>query len=51
MNSKFLLGRKFDIVDLSQVIEEGQCVYPNLAKTFINVWHTYEETAGCMLKG
>ncbi len=33
------------IIDLSQPIETGQPVYPGLAKTLINTWNTYEETA------
>jgi kynurenine formamidase len=33
------------IIDLSQGIETGQPVYPGLAKTLINTWNTYEETA------
>lgn len=33
------------LVDLSQPIETGQPVYPGLAKTLINTWNTYEETA------
>ena len=33
------------IIDLSQNIENGQPVYPGLAKTLINTWNTFEETA------
>jgi kynurenine formamidase len=33
------------IIDLSQNIEMGQPVYPGLAKTLINTWNTFEETA------
>lgn len=33
------------IIDLSQNIKNGQPVYPGLAKTLINTWNTYEETA------
>jgi kynurenine formamidase len=33
------------IIDLSQPIETGQPVYPGLAKTLINTWNSYEETA------
>ncbi len=33
------------IIDLSQNIEMGQPVYPGLAKTLVNTWNTFEETA------
>jgi kynurenine formamidase len=33
------------IIDLSQNIENGQLVYPGVAKTLINTWNTFEETA------
>ncbi len=33
------------IIDLSQNIKNGQPVYPGLAKTLINTWNTFEETA------
>jgi kynurenine formamidase len=39
------------IVDLSQPIETGQPVYPGLAKTLINTWNTYEETARIQGRG
>jgi kynurenine formamidase len=33
------------MIDLSRNIENGQPVYPGLAKTLISTWNPFEETA------